>query len=84
MSHHVVDLLDSQTKVGSLEACVEVGLQQGLVVHSLVEVITPDLWCILWYRVSASVEILSYWVDMVCHVVRKKNNIRRHKLVLEV
>lgn len=67
-SHHFVDLLDSQAKIGSLEACADVRLQQGLVVYSLVEVIAPDLWCILWYRVSLSVDILRF-VDMVRHIV---------------
>lgn len=65
--HHAVDLLDSQAKVGSLEACVEVGLQQGSVVHSLVEVIALDPWCILWERDTHPVD-LSIFVDMVCRI----------------
>lgn len=67
-SHHAVDLLDSQAKVGSLKACVKVGLQQGLVVYSLVEVIALNLWCILWYRDGLSVDPFSF-VVMVCHIV---------------
>lgn len=47
-SHHGVDLLDSQAQVGSLEACVEVRLQQDSVVHALVEVVALDHWCTLW------------------------------------
>lgn len=56
-SHHVVDLLDSQTDISGLQACGEVGLQQGSVVNSLVEVVALNLWSVLWYGVSVSVDI---------------------------
>lgn len=65
-SYHSVDLSDGPTKVSSLEARVEERLQQGLVVHTLVEVITLDLWCILRKGFGLSVDRPGF-VELVCH-----------------
>lgn len=80
-SHHVVDLLDSQTDISGLQACGEVGLQQGSVVYSLVEVVALNLWSVLWYGVSVSVDIPRYLVDVACHILWEKE---KKKLRLEL
>ena len=43
LADHLVDLLDSEAEVGRLEAGVLVRLEQGVVVHTLVEVIPLHL-----------------------------------------
>ena len=43
LDDHLVDLLDGEPKVGGLEAGELVGLEQGVVVHTLVEVVTLHL-----------------------------------------
>ena len=43
LADHLVDLLDGEAKVGRLEAGVLVRLEQGVVVHALVEVIPLHL-----------------------------------------
>ena len=47
-THHLVDFLDGLAHATGLEACSNVGLQKGTVVHPLVKVIAPDLGHVLW------------------------------------
>ena len=47
-SHHPVDLLYGMGHTASLEACGEEGLEQCMVVHSLVEVIALDTGHVVW------------------------------------
>ena len=49
LDDHLVDLLDGEPKVGGLEAGELVGLEQGVVVHTLVEVVTLHLQTKTWY-----------------------------------
>lgn len=73
LSHHFVDLLDSLANISCLQASVEVGLQHGSVIHSLIEVVALHLWHILLYGGSLPIEVPRYWVDMVCHTLPKKS-----------
>lgn len=57
--------------MSSLEACVEERLQQGLMVHAPVEVITLDCWCILRKGLRVSVDIQGF-VELMCHVALKQ------------
>lgn len=57
--------------MGSLEACVEERLQQGLVVHALVEVITLDFGSILGKGLRRSVDILGF-VELMSHIAFKQ------------
>lgn len=66
-SHHAVDQLDGQTHISGLQACVEEGLQQEMVVHSLVEVVSLNLGHIPWGGVHLSVDVPGYFVVMVRH-----------------
>lgn len=66
-SHHAVDQLDGQTHISGLQACVEEGLQQEMVVHSLVEVVSLNLGHIPMEGFHLSVDIPGYFVVMVRH-----------------
>lgn len=66
-SHHAVDQLDGQTHISGLQACVEEGLQQEMVVHSLVEVVSLNLGHIPRGRFRLSVDFSRYFVVMVRH-----------------
>lgn len=57
--------------MSSLKACGEERLQQGLMVHALVEVITLDLQHILRKGLGFSVNILGF-VELMCHIALKK------------
>lgn len=66
-SHHGVDQLDGHTDIGGLQACVKVGLKQGSVVNSLVEVVSLDQRQIHLERLHLSVYVPRDTMDVACH-----------------
>ena len=68
---HLVDFLDGEAEVSSLEPGVPIGFKHGLVVNSLVEVITPYnlrvlLSDILALLVHGFVELLPSFLLLRC------------------
>lgn len=57
--------------MSSLEARVVERLQQGLMVHAVVEVITLDSWCVVRKGLAISVDILGF-VELMCHIALKQ------------
>lgn len=79
-SCHGVDQLDGHTHISGLQACGEVGPQQGSVVDSLVEVVTLDEGHVLWDRVHLSVDVPRYCMDVAGHFLCKYKILFAHQI----